>query len=477
MTLDAKNGCLPRRSLQTKIAFKVQLELRVVLAFLAFGLSPACLAQNNSPARDPVLIAVTQAMREGRVADAEQLLTDAVRQLEQSDPQSPRLATYLKRLASFVWERGRRADALALMQRAYEIDRNAYGPTDLRLSDDLSSQAGDAQTAGDNQQAEHLFKQALEIVRLNRANLKSAGDVDLAAIVLDNLANFYMTEHRWFDAEPLLKQEAKLCEFFEEPYRAGYAGCGHIGERLAEIYRAEGRTVDAENVQPEPVVPAELAAMNRAAEKYTNDGLYPSAEETYSRAIALAQKMEADPKTRYGGLVGFEMDALGQLYEKEGFKDRAEKTYENVLEMDEKLAGPERGHTHFAERLNPRLLVNLYRSEGRLKDAESLVQRVLEIQQRSLGERHRAVIQTLTQLAGLYEEEGKTEESKYALALPLYERALALQETNLGLDDPQLIGPLTHYATILRKMHADEKAAAVQARIGMLSKAQQNEHK
>jgi tetratricopeptide (TPR) repeat protein len=406
MMVDAKNGCLPRRSLQTKIAFNVQVELRVVLVFLTFGLSPACLAQNNPPARDPVQLEAAQAMREGRLTDAEKLLTDAIRELEQSDPQNPKLATYLKRLAGVVGSRGRRAEALALMQRAYEIDRNAYGPTGLQISDDLLRQGMDAQTAGDNQQAEHLYKQALEIVRMNRANLKTAGDVGLAAMVLDRLSYLYTTEHRWFDAEPLLKDEAKLREFFQEPYRAGYAGCGHIGERLAEIYRAEGRTVDAEHVPPDPVGPPELDALNRTAEKYTQDGLYASAEETYSHAIALAQKMEADPKTLYGGLIVREMNSLGQLYDKEGFQDRAEKTYEGALEMDEKLAGPERGHTGYAERLNPWLLVNLYRSEGRLKDAEPLLRRVLEIQERSLGERHRAVILTLTRLASIYEEEG-----------------------------------------------------------------------
>ena len=48
---------------------------------------------------------------------------------------------------------------------------------------------------------------------------------------------------------------------------------------------------------------------------------------------------------------------------------------------------------------------------------------MLEIQEKSLGERHSAVVQTLTTLAGIYEEEGKNDETKYALALPLYERA------------------------------------------------------
>jgi len=54
--------------------------------------------------------------------------------------------------------------------------------------------------------------------------------------------------------------------------------------------------------------------LNKTAEKY--DGLYPSAEETYNRAIVLAEKIEADPQNRYGGLIVREMNSLGRLFEK-----------------------------------------------------------------------------------------------------------------------------------------------------------------
>jgi len=58
-----------------------------------------------------------------------------------------------------------------------------------------------------------------------------------------------------------------------------------------------------------------------------------------------------------------------------------------------------------------------------MKDTESLLQRVRQIQEKSLGERHRAVVQTIMILAGVYEEEGKKDQSAYAQALPLYEHA------------------------------------------------------
>jgi Tetratricopeptide repeat len=447
------------------------------LLLLALVSSYVCLAQSNGPAPDPTQRAVTQAIGEGRVTDAEKLLTDAIRKLEQSDPQSVRLARYLEELSAFMDRRGRHGEALALSERATEIERNAYGPSDLRRTTELTSLARRAQAAGNSREAEERLNQALEIVRANGTNLKSSSNVDLAAGVFGSLANFYISEHRWVDAEKMMQEEAKLCDFFEEPYRSGYALCGSVSRRLAEVYRAEGRTADAERLPQDNMVPPELAALNRIAEKYRDDGLYPSAEDAYNRAIALAEKIEADPKNRYGGLLVREMNSLGQLFEKEGFKDRAERTYENALEVNEKLAGPERGHTSYALMLDPRYLVNLYRSEGRLKDAEPLLQRVLDVQEKSLGERHRGVVQTLTLLAGIYEEEGKNDQGKYAQALPLYERILTIQQVNLGPDHPELLGPLGRYADLLVKLHYDAQAAEVRARMAMISAAKHDEGK
>lgn len=448
----------------------------VLVAVLAIG--PSCIGQapRPIPPPDPTRLAITQAVREGRIADAEKLLTDAIHGLEQSDPQSPRLASYLKELSGFADRRGAHEEATALLQRAYEIDLNAYGPSGMNLTNDLTNMAWRAQTAGNIQLAEDRLNQALEIVRLNMSNLKSRSNVDLGAGVFGSFANFYISQKRWVDAEKMLQEESKLCDMFEEPYREGYAYCGNLSNRLAEVYRAEGRTTDAQQL-PQEFGPPELTALNKTAEKYAADGLYPSAEETYNRAVALAQKIEADPNNRYGGLILREMNFQGQLFEKEGFNDRAERTYLNALEADERLAGPERGRTHYAESLDTRYLVQLYRREGRLKDAESLLQRVREVQEKSLGERNRWVFQTIMTLAGIYEEEGKKDQSAYAQALTLYEHAVAIQELNLPPDHPDLLWPLGKYADVLQILHEDAKAAAVRARMAMISNAQQREKK
>ena len=446
---------------------------QLLVPFLAVGISGTCLAQGDRPAVDRTQRAVTEARNAGRFMDAEKLLTDAIHELEQSDPRSPRLAQYLKELAPLLHRRGRDVEAAAAMDRAYEIDRNAFGPNDLRIANDLVNMAWSAHTAGNDQEAERLFNQALEIVHSNAANLRWNAGAGLAAGVIGAVVSFYIAERRWVSAELLMPEETKLCDMLPEEFRTGFGLCGRIPETLEEIYRGEGRAVAVEERPRSTILPPELSALNQAAEKYEKDGLYPSAEDTYQHAIALAEKIDADPQGHYGTLAVMEIDSLGQLFEREGLKDRAERAYLNALEYTEQRAGPQQPGKGFALALYPVSLVNLYRNEGRLQDAERVVQHALDIQVASLGERHRAVVQTLTMLADIYEDEGKNEPATLAQAATTYERAIAIQETNLGSGDPGLLSLLQKYADLLQKLHEDAKAAGVKSKIAAISATQQ----
>lgn len=445
---------------------------------LCMLLPRASKAQARPSPPDKTMVAVSKAQQEGRLLDAEKILRDAIGETQKGDPNSPRLADYLKRLALLVGRKGDSAEADALMQRAFEVDRNALGPADLRVANDIASVAYGSLNRGRTQEAEQLFMQALEIAQLRSSHLETMSDINGAGAVFSAVASFYIKENRLAEAEAMLLQMKKVCDLLP-PHPGIILGCDSAPTQLAQLYRSEGKVAEADQQPPvTSYLPPELAALNRLAEKYANDGLYPSAEDTYNRAIALAEKMDADPQSRYASLVVGEMNSLAQLFEKEGLKDRAERTYASALEMIEKLAGPQQpNHKLYATILNPHRLIDFYRREGRLKDAEPLLQRVLEIQEQSLGERDGAVAQTLLTLAGIYQEEGKNNEIKYAPALPLYERALAIQQVNLGPDHPELVGLLRQYADLLLKLHDDAKAAQVQARIDMISRAQRNQQK
>jgi hypothetical protein len=445
----------------------------MLIPLLAFLSCSVCAAQENRPGPDPVIRATAQALRDGRATDAEKILTDAVHEQEQRDPQSPRLAEYLERLARVVYQLGRSSESTSLMEPAYEINRTAYGSTDLRITHDLIAQAISAQAAGDNAKTEQLLKQALEAVRVNAAKLNSQPGIAMAEGVLGQAVIFYIKERRWIEADALLPELTRLCGLIEEPYRSGYEPCGRLTELVTEIRNAEGKTPDTSHLPYGGDYPGELQALNDTARKFETDGLYPAAEDAFRRAIATAERIEADPRNLRDGLVVVEMNFLGQLYEKEGLNDRAEQTYLSSLRIQEKNADPELRHTGYAVTLGAGELVDLYRKEGRLRDAESVLQQILDIQAKSLGERNRTVAQTMVRLAGIDQEEGKADAADYAKAVPLYERALAIQEANLGPDNPQLINVLGPYADLLDKMHSSGKADEVRARIARISPPQQ----
>jgi tetratricopeptide (TPR) repeat protein len=453
-------------------------QCRFIVPVVAFLFVGVCFGQDQRPGPDPVQRAVTQARNAGRLADAEKLLRDAIRDLEERDPKSPRLSAYLKQLSALVTRRGDNAEAASILQQAYELDLSNFGPDDLRITVDIGNMAWLAHNAGDDQKAEQLFNRVLEIAHLNEARLRTLGDAEQAAGAVGTVISYYTVQKRWVDAEVLMPEETKLCDMIPAEIREGYGFCGHLSGVLDEIYRGEGRHAEAAQLAPESPFPAELDALNKAAEKFTADGVYPSAEDTYNRAILLAQRLEADPQSRFNGsLTMREMDSLARLYEKEGAKDKAERTYLAAQEMTEKRAGSEPGQFGFMTALNPVGLISLYENEGRFKDAEAMLQLVVDLQAKYLGEKHRVVVDTLTMLAGVYEQAGQKDPAQYAQARATYERALSLQESMIGPQHPQLLLLLQRLAGVLEKLHDDAKAADVKARIAAISEATANQQR
>jgi hypothetical protein len=87
------------------------------------------------------------------------------------------------------------------------------------------------------------------------------------------------------------------------------------------------------------------------------------------------------------------------------------------LAIDEKVLG--RDHPAVAVSLNN--LAGLYADQSRYADAEPLYQRALAINEKVLGRDHPAVVRSLTNLADLYQKHGQAAEG-----LPLIQRALQL---------------------------------------------------
>jgi tetratricopeptide (TPR) repeat protein len=377
--------------------------------------------QENSLARDPVFRSARKAQQEGRLADAEKILNDRIHAIEETQPNSPELVPYLNLLATISGmmrhDADSNANANAIYKRVLEIDRSAFGPGDGRSLRDLVNLAS---TLGPEEK-EQLLKQALELA-LQNPKLSP----DMMAAILANLAGFYQTEKRWHEAEPLAERGMKICASMPMP-----GTCDYLKYTLAEIYRGEGRTVEAGQVDARNMdadFPPELDSLNKSAQKYEKDGLYAQAEFTYRQAAAW---IEAHPlwtggeiPTDLTGDLPMEYNGIGRALEKQGRNDLAEESYKKAIASQEADASENPLSVlgfSFSE------LMNLYRQEGRLKELEPIIQHALELQEKFLGDSSTSVAQTLGTLANLYKEEGKE-----AQAGPLYERARKIDEINLG---------------------------------------------
>ncbi len=417
--------------------------------------------QNNPPSRDPVFRSARKAQQEGRLADAEKILNDRIHAIEQAEPNSPQLVPYLNLLAMISRIKRQDSDAHAIYKRLLEIDRSAFGPGDSRSLRDLMNVASTL-GPGKNEGKEQLLKQALDLALQNP---KPAPDT--MAAILGNLAALYQAEQRWYDAEPLAEQGLKICasvSLLPGP-------CESLQRTLAEVYRGEGRTVDAGQLSASNMdadFPPELDALNKSARQYEKDGLYVEAEHTYRQAAAW---IEAHPRWTGGkipadltSMLPMEYDGIGRVLEKQGRNELAEESYKKAIASQEAKASE---NPIFVLSFNFSGLMDLYRKEGRLNELEPIIQHALELQEKFVGESSTDVARTLETLTELYKQEGK-----YKQAEPLYERALKIEEANLGPTNPQSLSTLSSYADLLLKLQEDAKAAELQSRIKGIEKKQ-----
>jgi tetratricopeptide (TPR) repeat protein len=102
----------------------------------------------------------------------------------------------------------------------------------------------------------------------------------------------------------------------------------------------------------------------------------------------------------------------------------------------------------------------LYQETGRYAEAEPLYERAIAIDETALGPEHPQLATDLNNLAGLYQETGR-----YAEAEPLFGRAIAIDEKVLGPEHPDVAGGLNNLAEVYRKTgrYADAEALYVRA--------------
>lgn len=319
-------------------------------------------------------------------------------------------------------------------------------------SDDIAKQAKAFLEEGKLEDAEKLFKQALQNdVKNAAANAFSLAQIKVLqinypeattyyqqavqldpenALYLNDLAYQLFSLGEYAQAEPLYQRSLAI----EEKWFKDSPNVASVLDNLAVLYDEQGLYARAEPLHQRSLAireevlgkdhPDVAVSLNNLAEQYRIQGKYELAESLYQRSLTIREKALGKDHPD----VATALNNLAVLYDNQGQYAKAEPLLLRSLEIREKALGID--HPDVAFSLNN--LATLYYYQGRYTQSEQLIQRSLKIWEKALGEDYPLVATSLNNLAKLYEGQ-----SQYALAAPLFQRALAILKKTLGKDHPR----------------------------------------
>ncbi len=412
----------------------------IATAVLVLTFLPASLAHTQSRKADELNRRVEELYQAGRYAEAVPLLQQTLAIYEKAlGPDHPDVATAVNYLAALYSNQGRYAEAEPLIKRALAIFEKVLGPDHPDVAAALNNLAQLYDNQGRYAEAEPLYKRSLAI----REKALGPDHPDVAS-ALNNLALLYKNQGRYAEAEPLDKRALAIEEKALGPEHPDVAT---VLNTLAALYDNQGRYAEAEPLYKRALAiykkafgpdHADVAtALNNLALLYWKQGRYAEAEPLIKRALAIDQKALGPDHPD----VASSLNTLAHLYDNQGRYAEAEPLLKRALEVREKALGLD--HPDVATSLNN--LAELYHDQGRYAETEPLYKRALAIEEKARGPDHPDVASALNNLAGLYHDQGRNAEAE-----PLLKRALAIQEKALGLDHPDVAGALNNLAELYR---------------------------
>jgi CHAT domain-containing protein/tetratricopeptide (TPR) repeat protein len=259
---------------------------------------------------------------------------------------------------------------------------------------------------------------------------------------LNNLANLYLNQSKYSEAEGLYKRALVI---LETALGASHSDVGRTLNNLALVYRAQGKYREAEGLLERALAIREKAlgashpdvgqTLNNLANLYLHEGKYVEAEELCRRALVIREKALGAGHP----VVADTLNLLAGVYQAQGKYTKAEGLHKRALPMYEKAYGE--NHPAVAQALHT--LAMVYGRQGKYSEAEGLYKRALTIREQTLGENHPDVAHTLNNLAVGYVSRGK-----YSEAEGLYKRALTIREQTLGENHPDVALNLNNLALV-----------------------------
>ncbi|MBI3666721.1 MAG: tetratricopeptide repeat protein [Acidobacteria bacterium] len=378
----------------------------VAFTFL-FCASPSAYPQSKT--WDQLLTAGLKASEKGDYAEAERLLSAAVKAAEAFGPKNPRLTTSLRNLAEVYKKQaedykkqGKYAEAEPLYRRALATAEEGWGPQGPEVAKGLSDLGQLYLGQGRFADAEPLHRQALAVLEKARG----PGDLQVAATLRD-LGFALEGQHKSADAEPLLRRALAIQE----------------------------QTLGADHLE----VAFTLSFLAKIPWDESN---YAEAERLLRQALVIAEKRLPPDDPRLASTRQLLADSLNKQGEVLDSQDRfaeAEPLHRQALAILEKAPGP--ADLQVAATLRD-LGVAL---AGQRKNAEAkqLLNRALAIQEQAPGKDHLEVAKTVSFLGKI-----AWGEANYAEADQLLRRMLAILEE-------KKLPPDNQFVVLGRKMLAD----------------------
>jgi len=283
------------------------------------------------------------------------------------------------------------------------------------------------------------------------------------AAALLHQAAYYLGERGGYaEAEALYRQALSIRE---ESLGSDHLDTAQSAYNLARLHADQGRYADAEQLYLQslaireralgPEHPAIAQCLNGLALLYWFWEKYEQSEQLYLRALPLYQQFlgPEHPDTAHC------MNNLALLYVTQAKYSEAERLHRQVLTTRQAVLP--RTHPDTAQSLQN--LACLYMTQGNPNNygqAEQLLLQSLAMREQILGPDHPQTAKSLHNLALLYEAKGN-----YAEAEQLYRRVLLIRERVLGRANPKTLVTVEDYATLLRKIHREDQAAQLEARL------------
>lgn len=371
------------------------------------------------------------------------------------------LETALNNLAANCHSLGKYAEAEALYQRAQAISQQHTGAESSEEAQTLSNLGTLYVEQRRYGEAEQLLKRALAIQQRHLRNMHP-----ITAEILNNLGELYAFQGNVKEAEPLLKQ---ALEMREKVLGATHPNTAISFDNLAVLYYEQGKYQAAEPLWKKALLvweqhdhPEAAKSLNNLAELYKAQKRYEEAEPLLERAVAICERLSGINHPD----VAAPLSNLALLYMELGKYKEGEPLLKRALAIREQALG-----AHHPDTLTTRKnLETFYRNwnfikqqrktempadtattfnnqavllyaQGKYAEAEPLYQRALAIRERQLGPTHPDTAQTLNNLAELYERLGK-----YRKAKKLHQRALAILQQQLGADHLDTANSLNNLA-------------------------------